>query len=101
MVSVDKLKGTDVYAKRGVKIGTVEDVELDDNNWTVKVVDIKMDEDVAKIYGDKAGFLKKKIVPLSANKMGPISGDTITLKEELTASELENLRSEIRTERSW
>ncbi len=99
---MDKLKGKEVFGKRGIKIGRVEDVEIDDNNWQVKVVDVKMDEDISKIYGDKAGFLKKKIVPLPASKMGPLSSDeTITLKEELTPNELDNLRNEIRTERSW
>ncbi|MCW4025433.1 MAG: PRC-barrel domain-containing protein [Candidatus Bathyarchaeota archaeon] len=101
MVSLDKLKGTDVYARRGVKIGKVEDVEVDDNNWSVKVVDVKMNEDVAKIYGEKAGFLEKKIVPLPAEKMGPIHEDNITLKEEFTDAEFEKLRSDIRTERHW
>jgi sporulation protein YlmC with PRC-barrel domain len=101
VVSVDKLKGTEVFGKRGIKIGKVEDIEIDDMTWAVKVVDVKMDEDIAKIYGEKAGYFKKKIVPLPAAKMGPLSGETITLKEELTPVELENLRSEIRTERPW
>lgn len=101
MVSVDKLKGTEVFGMRGVRIGKVEDVEIDESNWAIKVIDVKMDEDIAKIYGEKAGFLKKKIVPLPAAKMGPISGETITLREELTPSDLDSLRGEIRTERAW
>ncbi len=101
LVSVDKLIGMDVFAKRGVKIGQIKDVEVDENNWSVKIVDIKMNDDVAKIYGEKAGFFQKKIVPLPATMLGPVSGDTVTLKEELSDKDFENLRSEIRTERSW
>ncbi len=96
MVNVNKLKGKDVYAKRGIKIGKVEDVEIDDNNWTVKALDVRMNEDIAKIYGEKAGFMKKEIVPLPANMLGPI-GDNVTLKEEI--KDFEALRDSMRTER--
>jgi sporulation protein YlmC with PRC-barrel domain len=98
LVTVKSLKGKDVYGKRGVKIGEVEDVEIDDNNWTVKALDVKMNEDIAKIYGEKAGFMKKEIVPLPANMLGPI-GENVTLKEEIT--DFESLRGQMRTERSW
>jgi sporulation protein YlmC with PRC-barrel domain len=98
LVSVDKIKGKEVYGKRGVKIGKIEDIELDANNWQVQAVDVKMDEDVAKIYGEKAGFLKKQIVPLPANLMGPI-GETVILKEEIT--DFDSLRGQVRTERSF
>ncbi len=96
MVNVNKLKGKDVYAKRGIKIGKVEDVEIDDNNWTVKALDVRMNEDIAKIYGEKAGFMKKEIVPLPANILGPI-GDNVTLKEEI--KDFDALRESMRTER--
>lgn len=98
LVSVHDLKGKEVFAKRGIKIGKVEDVELDDNNWSVKALDVRMNEDIAKIYGEKAGFMKKEIVPLPANMLGPI-GETVMLKEEIT--DFESLRGQMRTERSW
>lgn len=98
MVTVKDLKGKDVYGKRGVKIGKVEDVEIDDNNWAVKALDVRMNEDISKIYGEKAGFMKKEIVPLPANMLGPI-GDNVTLKEEIT--DFESLRGQIKTERNW
>ena len=96
MVNVNKLKGKDVYAKRGIKIGKVEDVEIDDNNWTVKALDVRMNDDIAKIYGEKAGFMKKEIVPLPAEMLGPI-GDNVTLKEEIR--DFDALRESMRTER--
>ena len=98
LVSVDKLKGKEVYAKRGIKIGKIEDVELDDTTWSVKTVDVKIDEDVEKIYGEKAGFMKKHVVSLPANMMGPI-GEIVTLKEEI--EDVSALRESMKTERSW
>ncbi len=98
MVSVDELKGKEVYAKRGIKIGKVEDVEIDDNNWSVKALDVRMNDDIAKVYGEKAGFMKKEIIPLPANMLGPI-GDNVTLKEEI--KDFDALRGSMRTERSF
>ncbi len=98
MVSVHELKGKEVYAKRGIKIGKVEDVELDDNNWSVKALDVRMNEDIAKIYGEKAGFMKKEIIPLPAEMLGPI-GDNVTLKEEI--KDFDALRESMKTERSF
>ncbi|MGD6808271.1 MAG: PRC-barrel domain-containing protein [Candidatus Bathyarchaeia archaeon] len=98
MVSVHELKGKEVYAKRGIKIGKVEDVELDDNNWSVKALDVRMNEDIAKIYGEKAGFMKKEIIPLPAEMLGPI-GDNVTLKEEI--KDFDAIRESMRTERSF
>jgi sporulation protein YlmC with PRC-barrel domain len=96
LVNTHELRGKDVYAKRGVKIGEIEDVELD-NNWQVNALDVKMNEDVAKIYGEKAGFMKKQVISLPANLLGPIS-DNVVLKEEIT--DFDALRGNIRTERS-
>jgi sporulation protein YlmC with PRC-barrel domain len=98
LVSVHELKGKEVYAKRGIKIGKVEDVELDDNNWSVKALDVRMNEDIAKIYGEKAGFMKKEIIPLPAEMLGPI-GDNVTLKEEI--KDFDAIRESMRTERSF
>ncbi len=98
MVNVNKLKGKDVYAKRGIKIGKVEDVELDDNNWSVTALDVRMNDDIAKIWGEKAGFMKKEIVPLPANLLGPI-GDNVTLKDEI--KDFDALRESMRTERAF
>ncbi len=97
-MTVHDLKGKEVIAKRGIKIGKVEDVELDDNDWSVTALDVKMNDDIAKIYGEKAGFLKKEVVPLPANMLGPI-GDNVTLKEEIT--DFDSLRGSIRTERAF
>jgi sporulation protein YlmC with PRC-barrel domain len=97
LINTHDLKGKDVYAKRGIKIGEIEDVELDDN-WQVKALDVKMNEEVGKIYGEKAGFMKKQIISLPANLLGPIS-DNVVLKEEIT--DFDALRGNIRKEGAW
>jgi sporulation protein YlmC with PRC-barrel domain len=98
LINTHDLKGKDVYGKRGVKIGQVEDVELD-NNWQVKALDVKMNEDVGKIYGEKAGFMKKQIISLPANLLGPMTADNVTLKEEIT--DFDALRGNIRKESAF
>lgn len=98
MINTHDLKGKDVYAKRGIKIGQIEDVELD-NNWQVKSVDVKMNEDVGKIFGEKAGFMKKQIISLPANLLGPMTADNVTLKEEIT--DFDALRGNIRKESAF
>lgn len=97
MINTHDLKGKDVYAKRGIKIGQIEDVEID-NNWQVKALDVKMNEDVGKIFGEKAGFMKKQVISLPANLLGPIS-DNVVLKEEIT--DFDALRGNIRTEKAF
>lgn len=97
MVSVRELKGKDVYAKMGVKVGEVEDVELN-SNWSVAALDVKMNDNVAKVLGEKAGFMQKKIVPLPANLLEPISADRVTLQQ---IQDFDAIRSNIKTERSF
>jgi sporulation protein YlmC with PRC-barrel domain len=97
MVSVRELKGKDVYAKMGIKIGEIEDVELD-SNWQVSALDVKMNDNVAKVLGEKAGFMQKKVVGLPATLLEPISADKITLNQ---IQDFDAIRNSIKTERSW
>lgn len=97
MVKIDEIKGKKVIAKNGMRIGEVEDVELDDNTWTVTKVDVKLTDEVAKLYGTKSGFMAKSVVPLPSNVVGPITGDDIVLKEQVT--DINSLREQIETSR--
>ncbi len=97
MVAVHELKGKQVYGKRGIIVGKIEDVEVD-NNWQVQALDVRMNDDVAKVLGEKADFMKKKVVALPANMLGPI-GDNVTLKQEI--NNFDELRQNIRTERAF
>ncbi len=97
LVNLDKIKGKKVIAKNGMMIGKVEDVELDDNNWAVTTVDVKLEDNVAKLFGEKT-FMKKNIVPLPGHLMGPISGDTIYLSEKV--ADIPSLIAQIETKRA-
>ncbi|MCW4029380.1 MAG: PRC-barrel domain-containing protein [Candidatus Bathyarchaeota archaeon] len=97
MVKIEEIKGKKVIAKNGMRIGEVEDVELDDNTWTVTKVDVKLTDEVAKLYGTKSGFMSKSVVPLPSNVVGPITGDDIVLKEQVT--DINSLREQIETSR--
>ena len=98
LVNIEKVKGKKVIAKNGMMIGKVEDVELNDNTWAVTTVDVKLDDNVAKLYGEKSGMMKKSIVPLPANIMGPIGEDSIYLNEKI--SDVESLREQVETKRA-
>jgi sporulation protein YlmC with PRC-barrel domain len=97
LVNLDKIKGKKVVAKNGMMIGKVEDVELDNNNWTVTTVDVKLEDSVAKLFGEKT-FMKKNIVPLPGHLMGPISEDTIYLSEKV--ADIPSLIAQIETKRA-
>jgi sporulation protein YlmC with PRC-barrel domain len=98
LVKLDKIKGKKVIAKNGMLIGKVEDVELDENNWTATTVEVKLESNVEKLYGEKSGFMKKSILPLPAHLMGPIGEDSIYLNEKVT--DVESLRQQIETKRA-
>jgi sporulation protein YlmC with PRC-barrel domain len=97
LVSIDKIKGKKVIAKNGMMIGKVEDVEMDDTTWAVKTVDVKLEDNVAKLFGEKT-FMKKNIVPLPGHLMGPITEDTIYLNEKV--ADIPSLIAQIETKRA-
>jgi sporulation protein YlmC with PRC-barrel domain len=96
LVKIEEIKGKKVIAKNGMNIGQVEDVELD-NNWGVTNVDVKLNDDVAKLYGTKGGFMTKSVLPLPSDIVGPIEKE-ITLKEPIT--HINSLRERVETSRS-
>src|SRR5512139_2618682 len=93
MVKIEKIKGKKVITVKGIEIGKVEDIEIDDNNWAVTTVNVKLYDDVAKIFGMKGGMMTKSEVPLPANLMGPIGEDSIVLKEAI--SDVNALREQV------
>ena len=97
MVRIEKIKGKKVIAKNGMMIGKVEDVELDDNTWIVTTVEVKLDDNVAKLFGEKT-WMKKNLVPLPASLMGPIGEESIYLNEKV--SDVPSLVQQIETKRA-
>lgn len=81
-----------------MNIGHVDDLELDENNWTVTKVYIKLDDSVAKIYGVKGGFMSKAELPLPLSLVGSIGADTIYLTEKIT--DIDSLREQVESHRS-
>ncbi len=97
LTKIDKIKGKKVVAKNGMMIGKVEDIEIDDNNWAVTEVEVKLEDNVAKLFGEKT-FMKKNMVPMPAHLMGPIQGDTVYLSEKVT--DIPSLVAQIETKRA-
>jgi sporulation protein YlmC with PRC-barrel domain len=93
LVKIEKIKGKRIITKNGFSIGKVDDIEVDDNNWTVKSVNVKLDDDVAKLFGVKGGMMTKSEIPIPGNLMGPIGEDSITLKEAIT--DINSLREQV------
>jgi hypothetical protein len=80
------------------KLGKIDELISKNKPDIICLQEIKMNDEVAKVFGEKAGFMKKQVVPLPANLLGPIS-DNVTLKEEIT--NFDDLRANMRSERSF
>lgn len=83
MVKVENLKGKKVISVRGMEIGELDDFEIDEHTWSIKTLYVVLRDDVAKMYGIKTGFRREAVVPIPANLVGPMMGETINLKEEI------------------
>jgi sporulation protein YlmC with PRC-barrel domain len=84
MIRPEKIYGKKVMTYRGMLMGEVDGIEVDENNWTIRQVDVALAKEMEKIFDVKTGMMSKAIVPLPVSMMGPIEGDSIKLKEEIT-----------------
>lgn len=75
--------GKKVITYRGMLMGEVAGIEIDDNNWAVTNVDVSLTKEMENLFGVKSGMMSKSIVSLPVSLMGPIGADSITLKEEI------------------
>ena len=98
LVKIKDVKGKKVIAKNGMMIGEVEDIELDENTWIVKTAYVKLEDEVAKLYSVKGGFMTKSVAPLPGSLMGPMMDDKITLKEPI--KDVNSLLEQVQTSRS-
>ena len=100
LVRIEKIKGAKVVAKNGMMIGKVEDVNLDETTWAVSSVDVRLEDAVAKLFGEKAGIGKKLVVPVPGNLVGSmhLDTDTIYLTDKIT--DIESLKAQIETKRA-
>ena len=100
LVRIEKIKGAKVVAKNGMMIGKVEDVELDETTWTVSTVDVRLEDNIAKLFGEKAGVGKKSIVPIPGNLVGSMHLDTNTVYLADKITDIESLKAQIETKRA-
>jgi sporulation protein YlmC with PRC-barrel domain len=97
MIRPEKVYGKKVITFKGMLMGEVDGIELDENNWTVLQVDVSLAKEMEKLFDVKSGMMSKSIVPLPVSIMGPIEADSITLKEEI--SDPKKLLEQTSTER--
>jgi sporulation protein YlmC with PRC-barrel domain len=83
LIRPEKVYGKKVMTFRGMLMGEVDGIEIDENNWTIRQVDVSIAKEMEKLFDIKSGMMSKSIVPLPVSLLGPIEGDSITLKEEI------------------
>ncbi len=97
MIRPEKVYGKKVVTYRGMLMGEVDGIELDENNWTIRQVDVALAKEVEKLFGVESGMMSKSVVPLPVSIMGPIQAESVTLKEEIT--DPKQLLEQVSTER--
>jgi sporulation protein YlmC with PRC-barrel domain len=83
MVRPEKIMGKKIMTYKGLFMGEVAGIEIDENNWTITEVEVSLTKDMEKLFDIKSGVMSKSIVPLPTNLMGPIGENTITLNKEI------------------
>jgi len=83
LVRPEKIMGKKVVTYKGMHLGEVAGIEIDENNWTITEVDVALTKEMENIFDIKSGMMSKSMVPLPISLMGPIGTDSITLKEEI------------------
>jgi len=84
LIRPEKIHGKKVITYKGLLMGEVDGIEIDENNWTITQVDVSLTKEMEKLFDIKSGMMSKSIVPVPTNLMGPIGLDSITLKEEIS-----------------
>jgi sporulation protein YlmC with PRC-barrel domain len=97
MIRPEKVYGKKVITYKGMLMGEVDGIEIDENNWTIRQVDVSLAKEMEKLFDVKSGMMSKSIVPLPVSLMGPIGADSITLKEEI--SDPKKLLEQVSSER--
>jgi sporulation protein YlmC with PRC-barrel domain len=84
LIRPERIYGKRVITYKGLLMGEVDGIEIDENNWTITQVDVSLAKDMEKLFDVKTGMMSKAIVPLPVSLMGPITADGITLNQEIT-----------------
>jgi sporulation protein YlmC with PRC-barrel domain len=97
LVRPEKIIGKKVMTYKGMLMGEVAGIEIDENNWAITEVDVALAKEMENLFDVKSGMMSKSIVPLPVSLMGPIGTVSITLKEEI--SDPKKLLEKVSTER--
>ncbi|MCW3999103.1 MAG: hypothetical protein NWE93_02560 [Candidatus Bathyarchaeota archaeon] len=84
MVKPEKILGKKVITFKGMLMGEVAGIEIDENNWAITEIEVALAKEMEKIFDIKSGMMSKSVVPLPVSMMGPIGPDSITLKQEIS-----------------
>jgi sporulation protein YlmC with PRC-barrel domain len=98
LIRPEKIHGKKVYTYKGLLMGEVDGIEIDENNWAITQVDVTLAKEMEKIFDVKSGMLSKAVLPVPISLMGPIGEDSIKLKEEI--SDPKELLERVTTERN-
>jgi sporulation protein YlmC with PRC-barrel domain len=82
------LYGKKVFAYKGFLVGEIDGIEVDENNWTITDVDVKLASETEKLFDVKSGMTSKSIVPIPISLFGPMGMDSVQLKEVSDPKEL-------------
>ncbi len=82
----NEIKGKKVFTARGIYLGNVDDIEID-NNWAI-TVDVSLTNEAENLLYVRSGLTHKSIMPIPSTLMGSIIQDKITLTELADPKEL-------------
>lgn len=83
LIKPEKVIGKKVMTYRGMLMGEVDAIEMNEQDWSIKEVDVALTKEMEKIFDIKTHAMSKAVVPLPISMMGPIEEDSIKLKEEI------------------
>jgi sporulation protein YlmC with PRC-barrel domain len=81
LIKPDEIRGKKVITYKGMLMGKVDTIEVDEKNWQIKEVDVLLEKEMEKLFDVKLG--RNPVVPVPVSLLGPIEGESITLKEEI------------------
>jgi sporulation protein YlmC with PRC-barrel domain len=76
-----EIYGKKVFTFKGIHLGEIDGIEVDENNWAITDIDVKLTNDAEKLFDLKSGMTHKSIMPIPVNLFGPIGLDRVTLTE--------------------
>jgi hypothetical protein len=98
LIKPEKIIGKKVMTYRGMLMGEVDAIEVNETDWSIREVDVALTKEMEKIFDIKTHAMSKAVVPLPITMMGPIEEDSIKLKEEI--KDPQALLNQATTERS-